>query len=312
MTLVLAGFVLGVAGSVHCLLMCGPLVLAAQGASGFRRRWLGVVAYHAGRLLTYQLAAMLASLAAHVFIPGGFQRAFSVVCGLILLAGVLPASLPPSTRVVARPWLRPILRGSAWAGRIAGARPTASRFVGGLLNGLLPCGLTYAAVVMSAASGSVVSAALVMAGFGAGTLPALLGLSAAARPWAVLVPRLRLVTPLVVATVGFVLLLRGLLPPQSAHTSRHVAGVHLLHRPGSMLKTETENAIAVISSLTSNTADPNEAGRGSPVDVVGTTGGVGPAWALLSSATIRMLADETLLNARTNTSASRASTRASS
>jgi sulfite exporter TauE/SafE len=181
--------------------------------------------------LTYQVAALLASLAAHVFIPGGFQRAFSVACGVILLAGVLRASRPSSTHVVARAWLRPILRGSAWTGRIAASHPTTSRFVGGVLNGLLPCGLTYAAVVMSAASGSAVSAALVMAGFGAGTLPALVGLSAAARPWAVLAPRLRLVTPLVVAAAGLVLLMRGLLPPQIAHASRHVAGVHLLHRP---------------------------------------------------------------------------------
>lgn len=229
MTFLLAGFALGVAGSVHCLLMCGPLVLASQGTSGFRRSWRGLFAYHAGRLLTYELVALAASLAARVLVLGGLQRALSIACGVMLLAGAVPASLPPSMTGLVRFWLRPILRGSSRAGRMAGSHPSTARFIGGVLNGLLPCGLIYAAAVMAAASGSVASAALLMGGFGAGTLPALAGLSASA-PHGLSLLRLRRVTPLMLGAVGLMLVIRGALPVESAHSSEHVAGVHLLHR----------------------------------------------------------------------------------
>jgi len=48
-----------------------------------------------------------------------------------------------------------------------------SRFLMGVMNGLLPCGLVYAALTMSLSTGSVVSAASFMAVFGVGTIPAL-------------------------------------------------------------------------------------------------------------------------------------------
>lgn len=44
----------------------------------------------------------------------------------------------------------------------------------GLLNGLLPCGLSYAILVRAALTGSPISGALTMLSFGLGTVPALL------------------------------------------------------------------------------------------------------------------------------------------
>src|SRR3954468_19466051 len=104
MTFLLMGFALGIAGSAHCLLMCGPLVLAAHGASGSHRRWLGLAAYHGGRLLTYEGGGAGAALAGRVLVAGGFRQTLSVVCGLILLSRALPVSLP-----LARPPVRAML-----------------------------------------------------------------------------------------------------------------------------------------------------------------------------------------------------------
>jgi sulfite exporter TauE/SafE len=50
----------------------------------------------------------------------------------------------------------------------------ASVFVGGLLNGLLPCGLVYAYLALAASAGNLFTGAAVMALFGLGTLPALI------------------------------------------------------------------------------------------------------------------------------------------
>jgi sulfite exporter TauE/SafE len=52
----IAGLVLGMAGSLHCVGMCGPLVLMMPTG------WLGTLIYHLGRTLTYALLGLLAGL----------------------------------------------------------------------------------------------------------------------------------------------------------------------------------------------------------------------------------------------------------
>ena len=47
----------------------------------------------------------------------------------------------------------------------------------GVLNGLLPCGLSFSAAILSVNSGSMQAAALYMLIFGLGTLPVLLAIS---------------------------------------------------------------------------------------------------------------------------------------
>ncbi|MFX0591063.1 sulfite exporter TauE/SafE family protein, partial [Glaesserella parasuis] len=51
-------FALGLAGSLHCVQMCGPLVLSLdlQGHPSF----VGHVRYHAGRVITYTILGALA------------------------------------------------------------------------------------------------------------------------------------------------------------------------------------------------------------------------------------------------------------
>jgi uncharacterized protein len=52
----------------------------------------------------------------------------------------------------------------------------------GVVNGLLPCGLVYGAVMMAATTGSIVGGISVMVAFGLGTIPALV-LVAAGSDW---------------------------------------------------------------------------------------------------------------------------------
>ena len=81
----------------------------------------------------------------------------------------------------------------------------------GLLNGLLPCGLVYAAGAGAMATSGVLAGVAYMAVFGAGTIPMMLGISLSGR----LVPvafRLRLARaiPFSVFLLGALLILRGL------------------------------------------------------------------------------------------------------
>ena len=117
-------------------------------------------------------------------------------------------------------------------GRRADPRPSAfrARRALGAINGLLPCGLVYAAVAGAAASGSVATAVTFMAGFGAGTVPLLLAvtLSAASIP-ATLRQRLRFVAPALMALAGVLLIARAFMPaegPQHQHQMSAMSGAH--------------------------------------------------------------------------------------
>jgi hypothetical protein len=190
---------LGLLGTAHCVGMCGPLVLALPAGAAWRGA-RGHAAYHLGRLATYAaLGALAAGLGAGLRLlaassaTGGsgvsplaavtrLQVVVSLVASLLLLAlGLARLGIirePPLLSVASPgrlPWLGR-LRRRAEGGR---ALPL---FGLGLLLGLLPCGLSYAAFARALpAPGPLEGAALTLA-FGLGTVPglALLGTGAAA------------------------------------------------------------------------------------------------------------------------------------
>jgi sulfite exporter TauE/SafE len=55
MELTIAAFLLGLTGSLHCVGMCGPLMLAA----GNGGRWQSAFAYQSGRILIYVFLGLI-------------------------------------------------------------------------------------------------------------------------------------------------------------------------------------------------------------------------------------------------------------
>lgn len=175
-------FLLGLAGSAaHCSTMCGPLVvgqvvdrLARVPAAGMceahRLRAGLLLPYHAGRLTTYAALGAAAGGAGLAFV--GWLAPLRAVLLLAAAAVLLLAA-----------WGR--LRGGAaggWPGRWARGfdrtRPGgAYRF--GVIMGLLPCGLLYAALVAACALASPAAGAAGMLAFGAGTVPVLAAIGVA-------------------------------------------------------------------------------------------------------------------------------------
>ena len=201
-------FLLGLAGSIHCAGMCGPLALALpQAGRGLAGSLAGRAAYNLGRMVTYCLLGIVLGLLGKTAVLAGLQRTLSIVLGLTLVLGVL------ATRKFA------LSRTSVWLvqrlkGHISGLlrrRSAVSLATLGLLNGLLPCGLVYVAGVAAIASGGIFKGALYMVVFGAGTVPMMLAIGLSGR----LVPvnlRLRLLkaVPAVVCLLGALLILRGM------------------------------------------------------------------------------------------------------
>ena len=177
-----AGLLLGVSGSVHCAAMCGPLVAVADGAAtrGERgsSRWRGRAMYHGGRMGVYALLGAAAGASGAAIEGRGFGRGLAIAAGLALVVQACVAA--GAARGVAYSGL-----GTAASSRLAGAVSRAAGWlrrhglarppVMGALNGLLPCGLVYAALIAASGTGGVSAAVSLMVGFGLGTLPALLG-----------------------------------------------------------------------------------------------------------------------------------------
>jgi hypothetical protein len=223
MTALVTGLLLGVVGSAHCAGMCGPLVLTiTRGLERPSRRAMlrHALSYHTGRVSIYVLLGLAAGLVGQTLTLWGLGRALAVVAGLVLLlvaagtagpawfrrAGARPAALATNACVIVGRWSR--------------IHPVAGPLFAGAANGLLPCGLVYSAVLTAAALGSAASGVVLMAGFGVGTVPALLALSMAAASQAFGIrARLRRITPVLLVLTAALLLVRGLSP--SSTTPHH-------------------------------------------------------------------------------------------
>jgi hypothetical protein len=160
MTSLLAGaLVAGLVGSPHCVAMCGGF------AATCGRTPRGAVAWHLGRLTTYAVLGALAALFGR-FLPGPPWVSAVVSAALLTwFAGALAGLVPEPHLAV--PGLGDTMR------RLVTSDAPASRFVFGMANGLLPCGLVYAALALPMALGNAPLGALAMVLFGLGTVPAL-------------------------------------------------------------------------------------------------------------------------------------------
>jgi uncharacterized protein len=199
---------LGLAGSLHCAAMCGPLALALPVTGKSRSGFLaGRVAYNVGRLLMYCLLGIVFGLVGETLVLAGMQRWVSIGLGVVLLAG-----LGSSKRLaLSRPAIALVGRLKTSMSIVLHRRSFCSLLILGMLNGLLPCGLVYVACAGATTTSSVFGGAHYMAAFGAGTLPMMLGIGLSGR----LVPlslrlRLRKAIPASVALLATLLILRGM------------------------------------------------------------------------------------------------------
>ncbi len=201
-------FLLGLAGSLHCAGMCGPLALAlpatGTGSVGYVA---GRLAYNLGRIVTYSLLGVVFGLLGKSLSLIGVQRWLSIGAGTFILAGLLLThrhglGLP---MVKAVTWIK------SGFGALLRRRTLGSLGLMGLLNGLLPCGLVYAACAGAAATGSLLTGLVYMALFGLGTVPLMLGIGISGKALPVSLRfRLQQLVPFSLALVGALLILRGL------------------------------------------------------------------------------------------------------
>jgi len=209
---VLAGFSFGLVGSVHCIGMCGPLALSLPGSQTDRVRFMVErLFYNVGRTVTYAtLGGLVGAVGSGVSLAGA-QHTLSVSVGFAMVGvALIPWVRKQAQRLEEVPssFVRRVLSPVGTLYQRGG--PVAMIAVG-LLNGLLPCGFVYAALATAVTAGRIAASVAFMAAFGAGTMPAMFGVSMLGRladsRWRV---RIQRYAPYGLALVGGLLILRGL------------------------------------------------------------------------------------------------------
>lgn len=169
-------FLMGFLGSLHCAVMCGPIMLSMPlQKSSFLKNAIQLLWYQIGRILTYLLLGTLVGAVGNSVRVFTNQETLSLIVGSLLVIFTL---LHFSGRHLKRfnamqsKLINPIAKLMA---KIYGL-PFWGLYAG-MLNGLIPCGMVYLALATSLHTASVGNGALFMLFFGLGTTPLMLAIS---------------------------------------------------------------------------------------------------------------------------------------
>lgn len=171
--MLLAAFIMGIAGSCHCVGMCSPLSMAVTHTSC--GTILNRLAYHTGRITVYGLLGTITAAIGYALPMTRFQHALSIILGVLLvimaIMGMTSLSIPFVTQA--------LVRANIGLKKIF-SQHIRKKGIGtivllGSMNGLLPCGLTFLALSVCMTLARPGDGFAYMFIFGMGTLPALLG-----------------------------------------------------------------------------------------------------------------------------------------
>lgn len=167
---------IGFFGSLHCIGMCGPLAL---GVSSFYPQdkltlFLRMLSYNVGRILTYAVMGVVLGAIGQTLVLTGLQKSLSIVSGAVLVILFL-FSLDFEKLLNKYKWYKMGLQKyHQWFAEGMSRFKSMPSFLLGAMNGLLPCGLVYLALLGAMTAGNVEKGALFMFLFGLGTFPAML------------------------------------------------------------------------------------------------------------------------------------------
>lgn len=209
MTYYYLAFFMGIFGSLHCAVMCGPLLLAVQVNS--KISWKGTInklLYQIGRIMMYGCIGLAFGLLGSIAAMKGWQQGFSLFTGLLLLAfGFVQGFCKKSRRLASlqtkaiQPFAKMM---GLWLYKPGGA------FVAGLLNGILPCGMVYMALISAMSADGAHRSFAFMVLFGLGTLPVMLIFSLAAGfSKGFIKVKFGKLIPIIYVAMGFWFILRG-------------------------------------------------------------------------------------------------------
>ncbi len=210
--MLVSAFILGLAGSIHCVGMCGPIAfMLPLGKSKGATKIFRVLLYHLGRLLSYSILGLLFGIigkSLHLF---GLQQSLSIVIGVFMILWIFFPTQKIKYFSFAKPLYVIITKIKSTLGKELNKKTSDTFLTIGFLNGFLPCGLVYLAVFGAIATGQIWQASMYMIFFGMGTIPLMTTvvyvggfLSGSVRQ------QLQKAIPVIVVIIGLLFIIRGM------------------------------------------------------------------------------------------------------
>ena len=158
------GFLMGLLGSVHCIGMCGPLIMALPfSQKSNAQKWASLFLYHFGKIASYSLSGVLFGLFGSQFPIFGLQKNISIVIGITMLFYVVYVFVLKPKHIqlgVFDGLYKSIFKVLS---KLFKSKHTGAFLLIGLLNGLLPCGMIYMALSSAMATQHILSGGILMA-----------------------------------------------------------------------------------------------------------------------------------------------------
>ncbi len=202
----------GLAGSFHCIGMCGPIAFVMPVNRETKlKSFFQIFLYHFGRLFSYSLIGLLFGFIGKGLYMAGFQQRLSILIGIILIVvAIIPSKISSKYKFLA-PFYIFISKIKQKLGLYLNKKTNKALLFIGFFNGFLPCGLVYMALIGSISTGDVLNGAQYMFLFGLGTIPLMTG--------AILLgnfinlsirKKIQKIIPIFVIIIGLMFVLRGL------------------------------------------------------------------------------------------------------
>ena len=204
--------IFGLISSLHCIGMCGPIAMMLPvDRNNPTKKAIQILLYHTGRLTSYALLGMLFGLLGRGLYVAGIQQQISIIMGVLMIVLALLPEKVFARYIFSRPIYNFISKVKTSLGSQFKRKSPDALFTIGVLNGLLPCGLVYAALFGAITMQSVTFSISYMLLYGLGTIPLMSAvvyvsnfLSLAFRN------KLQKMVPLVTVIIGLLFVLRGM------------------------------------------------------------------------------------------------------
>ena len=202
----------GLISSLHCIGMCGPIAMMLPvDHKNPTKKALQILTYHLGRLTAYGFLGLAFGLLGKGLFIAGFQQNISIAVGvLMIIIAIVPEKVFAQYNF-SKPIYKVISSIKSSLGNQFKRKTFDALFSIGFLNGLLPCGLVYAALFGAIAMQNEVFGVVYMLLYGIGTIPLMSVVVYASGFMSVpLRSKLQRIIPIITIGIGILFILRGL------------------------------------------------------------------------------------------------------
>lgn len=204
--------IFGLVSSLHCIGMCGPIAMMLPvDRNNPTQKAFQILLYHAGRLTSYATLGLLFGVLGKGLYLAGMQQRFSIVLGiLMILIAIVPEKIFTQYNF-SKPIYKLISKVKSSLGSQFKRKTADAFFTIGIFNGLLPCGLVYAALFGAIAMQNVTLGVTYMLLYGLGTIPLMSAVVYISNLLSLPVrSKLQKIVPIITVVIGLLFVLRGM------------------------------------------------------------------------------------------------------